>query len=386
MKKILDVISEEMKEAFQRAGYDRELGKVTPSNRPDLCEYQCNGAMAGAKRYKKAPIMIAQEVAGELEGSQVFESVSAVNPGFLNLKLSSAFLADYLDGMVKNPKFGLEAPEKAKKILIDYGGPNVAKPLHVGHLRSAIIGESIKRIGRYAGHEVIGDIHLGDWGLQMGLIITELKEREPDLVYFDDSFTGDYPKEAPFTISELEEIYPAASARSKEDGAYKERAMEATYKLQNGVRGYRALWEHIIRVSVADLKKNYEKLNVEFDLWKGESDVHDLIPQMVEEMKAGGYLTDGTELHDTNFARIAEACGITGIRVEKAAEVDEALQRAFSIDGPVLVDVVVAKEELAIPPQIKLEQAKGFSLYMLRAIISGRGDEVIELAKTNWLR
>lgn len=300
MKKILDVISEEMKEAFQRAGYDRELGKVTPSNRPDLCEYQCNGAMAGAKRYKKAPIMIAQEVAGELEGSQVFESVSAVNPGFLNLKLSSAFLADYLDGMVKNPKFGLEAPEKAKKILIDYGGPNVAKPLHVGHLRSAIIGESIKRIGRYAGHEVIGDIHLGDWGLQMGLIITELKEREPDLVYFDDSFTGDYPKEAPFTISELEEIYPAASARSKEDGAYKEKAMEATYKLQNGVRGYRALWEHIIRVSVADLKKNYKKLNVEFDLWKGESDVHDLIPQMVEEMKAGGYayLSEGALVVD----------------------------------------------------------------------------------------
>lgn len=145
----------------------------------------------------------------------------------------------------------------------------MAKPLHVGHLRSAIIGESIKRIARYAGHEVIGDIHLGDWGLQMGLIITELKEREPDLVYFDDSFTGDYPKEAPFTISELEEIYPAASARSKEDGAYKEKAMEATYKLQNGVRGYRALWEHIICVSVADLKKNYEKLNVEFDLWKG---------------------------------------------------------------------------------------------------------------------
>ncbi len=300
MKKILDVISEEMKGAFQRAGYDRELGKVTPSNRPDLCEYQCNGAMAGAKRYKKAPIMIAQEVAGELEGSQVFESVSAVNPGFLNLKLSSAFLADYLDGMVKNPKFGLEAPEKAKKILIDYGGPNVAKPLHVGHLRSAIIGESIKRIARYAGHEVIGDIHLGDWGLQMGLIITELKEREPDLVYFDDSFTGDYPKEAPFTISELEEIYPAASARSKEDGAYKEKAMEATYKLQNGVRGYRALWEHIIRVSVADLKKNYEKLNVEFDLWKGESDVHDLIPQMVEEMKAGGYayLSEGALVVD----------------------------------------------------------------------------------------
>ncbi len=300
MKKFLDAISEEMKEAFQQAGYDRELGKVTPSNRPDLCEYQCNGAMAGAKRYKKAPIMIAQEVAGKLEDSQVFESVEAVPPGFLNLKLSPIFLAGYLSEMAEKPKFGLERPEKAKKILIDYGGPNVAKPLHVGHLRSAIIGESIKRIARFAGHDVTGDIHLGDWGLQMGLIITELREREPGLVYFDDSFTGEYPEDAPFTISELEEIYPAASARSKEDSAYKEKAMEATYKLQNGVRGYRALWNHIIRVSVADLKKNYEKLNVEFDLWKGESDVHDLIPQMVEEMKAGGYayLSEGALVVD----------------------------------------------------------------------------------------
>lgn len=300
MKKILDMISDEMKGAFRQAGYDEELGKVTLSNRPDLCEYQCNGAMAGAKRYKKAPIMIAQEVAEKLGDSRIFESVSAVNPGFLNLKVSPLFLTEYLNQMAQEPKFGLEAPEKAKKIMIDYGGPNVAKPLHVGHLRSAIIGESIKRIARYAGHEVIGDIHLGDWGLQMGLIITELKEREPGLVYFDETFTGDYPQEAPFTISELEEIYPAASARSKEDSVYKEKAMDATYKLQNGVRGYRALWEHIIRISVADLKENYRKLNVEFDLWKGESDVHDLIPRMVEDMKAGGYayLSEGALVVD----------------------------------------------------------------------------------------
>ena len=200
MKKILEVISEEMKKAFQAAGYDGELGKVTASNRPDLCEYQCNGAMAGAKRYKKAPIMIAQEVAKAMEGSGVFEEVDAVPPGFLNLKISPVFLKEYLNGMVQNEKFGLEMPEKAKKIMLDYGGPNVAKPLHVGHLRSAIIGESVKRIARYAGHEVIGDIHLGDWGLQMGLIITELKERKPELIYFDENFSGEYPKEAPFTV------------------------------------------------------------------------------------------------------------------------------------------------------------------------------------------
>ena len=289
MQKILDLISEEMKQAFEAAGYSADLGKVTLSNRPDLCEYQCNGAMAGAKQYHKAPIMIANEVAEKLQNSEVFSEVSAVAPGFLNLKVREKFVKDYLQAMREDAKFGLQMPEKAKKIIIDYGGPNVAKPLHVGHLRSAIIGESIKRICRYAGHEVIGDIHLGDWGLQMGLIITELQKRQPELVYFDDSYEGEYPKEAPFTISELEEIYPTASAKSKEDPQYKAEAMEATYKLQNGVRGYRALWDHIISVSVADLKKNYENLNVEFDLWKGESDVHDIIPGMVEAMKKGGY-------------------------------------------------------------------------------------------------
>ncbi len=288
MQKILDLISEEIKKAFEAAGYDSELGKVTLSNRPDLCEFQCNGAMAGAKKYHKAPLMIAQDVAEKLQESEVLSEVSAVAPGFLNMKVKESFVRDYLRDMSGAEKFGFQTPEP-KKIIIDYGGPNVAKPLHVGHLRSGIIGESIKRICRYAGHDVIGDIHLGDWGLQMGLIITELHKRQPDLVYFDDAYEGEYPQEAPFTISELEEIYPTASAKSKEDEAYKADAMEATYKLQNGVRGYRALWDHIIAVSVADLKKNYANLNVEFDLWKGESDVHDMIPGMVEEMKKGGY-------------------------------------------------------------------------------------------------
>lgn len=288
MQKILDLISEEMKKAFAEAGYDAELGRVTLSNRPDLCEYQCNGAMAGAKKYHKAPLMIAQEVAEKLQENAVLSEVCAVAPGFLNMKVKESFVRDYLREMSGAEKFGFQAPE-SKKMIIDYGGPNVAKPLHVGHLRSGIIGESIKRICRYAGHEVIGDIHLGDWGLQMGLIITELQKRQPDLIYFDDSYEGEYPKDAPFTISELEEIYPTASAKSKEDEAYKADAMEATYKLQSGVRGYRALWDHIIAVSVADLKKNYANLNVEFDLWKGESDVHDIIPGMVEAMKKGGY-------------------------------------------------------------------------------------------------
>jgi len=289
MEKILDIISGEMKKAFSQAGYDADLGVVTLSNRPDLCEYQCNGAMAGAKLYKKAPIMIANDVAAKLQESNVFEDVTAVAPGFLNCKLSKSFLTSYLDGMKYDPKFGLEEPGHKMKIVIDYGGPNVAKPLHVGHLRSAVIGESVKRIAKYMGHEVIGDIHMGDWGLQMGLIITELKERQPDLVYFDENYTGEYPAEPPFTISELEEIYPTASGKSKEDADYKAKAMEATNRLQSGVRGYRALWDHIIAVSVADLKKNYENLNVDFDLWNGESSVHNIIPGMVDYMKNEGY-------------------------------------------------------------------------------------------------
>lgn len=300
MKKFIDLISEEMKQAFEAAGYNRELGKVTLSNRPDLCEYQCNGAMAGAKMYKKAPIMIAGEVAEKCRDSKVFSEVTAAAPGFLNLKVKESVAAEYLMSMAGDSRFGLDMPLKPKKIIIDYGGPNVAKPLHVGHLRPAIIGESIKRIARYAGHDVIGDIHLGDWGLPMGLIITELQERYPDLVYFDENYTGEYPAQPPFTISELEEIYPTASSKSKEDTGYKERAMDATFKLQSGVRGYRALWKHILTVSVEDLKKNYENLNVNFELWKGESDVHDVIPKMADDMKKAGhaYISEGALVVD----------------------------------------------------------------------------------------
>ncbi len=300
MEKILDLITREMEQAFQAAGYDGKYAKVTLSNRPDLCEYQCNGAMAAAKEYHKAPIMIANGVVETLAGSKMLSEVQAVNPGFINLKISAEFLSEYLNEMSADERLGYEKAEKPKTIIIDYGGPNVAKPLHVGHLRSAIIGESVKRIARFAGHQVIGDVHLGDWGLQMGLIILELKERKPDLPYFDADYTGEYPKEAPFTIAELEEIYPTASARSKKDEAYKEAAMQATFELQQGRKGYQALLKHILEVSVSDLKRNYENLKVDFDLWKGESDVQPYIPAMVEEMKEKGYahMSDGALVVD----------------------------------------------------------------------------------------
>ena len=283
MKKLLELITEEFEKAFEKNEYDKKLGKVVVSNRPDLCQYQCNGAMAGAKLYHKAPIMIANQVVESLQDNEMFESVEAVMPGFINIKLNSEFVAKYLNDMKEADKYGCEnkAPET---IVIDYGGANVAKPLHVGHLRSAVIGESVKRIERFMGNKVISDVHLGDWGLQMGLIITELECRKPDLVYFDESYTGEYPEEAPFTISELEEIYPCASAKSKVDEEFKEKAHQATLKLQSGYAPYTAIWKHIMKVSVEDLKKNYGNLNVDFDLWKGESDAQPYIPGLIQDL------------------------------------------------------------------------------------------------------
>lgn len=284
MKKILDMIADELVEAFVACGYDSKYARVTISNRPDLCEYQCNGAMAAAKEYKKAPVMIAGEIVEKLQNNDMFELIEAVNPGFINIKLSRKFLAEYMNGMNRDERLGCEKTKEPKTIIVDYGGANAAKPLHVGHLRSAVIGESVKRIAQFAGHHVIGDVHLGDWGLQMGLIIEELRDRKPELVYFDDSYEGEYPAEPPFTISELEEIYPAASAKSKEDEKFMERAHTATLKLQNGDKACRAIWNHIMNVSKADLKKNYDALNVSFELWKGESDAQPYIPDMIEDM------------------------------------------------------------------------------------------------------
>lgn len=354
MEKLLDLISKEMQKGFEQAGYAPELGRVSISNRPDLCEYQCNGAMAAAKQYKKAPIIIAGEVAAVLQDSKVFSEVTAVSPGFLNIKIQESFLIDFLNKMESDINFGLEMPKNPKKIVIDYGGANIAKPLHVGHIRSAVIGESVKRILRYCGHEVIGDVHLGDWGLQMGLVITELKERNPDMIYFDESYGGEYPKEAPFTISELEELYPTASKKSKEDPEYKAKAMEVTYKMQSGLRGYRAIWKHILNVSVVDLKKNYASLNVDFDLWKGESDVHDLIPDMVDYMKEEGYahesegalVVDVKEESDTKEIPPCMILKSDGASLYNTTDLATILERMNTMHPDVIIYLTDKRQEL----------------------------------------
>ena len=286
MKRILDIITEKMQQAFVDAGYDASFGRVTVSNRPDLCEYQCNGALAAAKQYKCAPIQIANAVVTKLDAND-YSMVEAVMPGFINLKLSDSFLQKYLEQMRTAEAFGVEKIGEGKTIVVDYGGANVAKPLHIGHLRPAIIGEALKRLHKFMGYNTIGDVHLGDWGLQIGLIIAELQERQPELPYFDPDFTGEYPTESPFTISELEEIYPTASGK-KSDPEFSHKAHQATLELQQGRRGYRAIWRHIMNVSVADLRKNYNNLDVYFEKWLGESDADPYIPAMVEDLKARG--------------------------------------------------------------------------------------------------
>lgn len=288
MKKMIDLITGQMKTAFAECGYDEAYAKVVLSNRPDLCEYQCNGAMAAAKAYKKKPIDIANEVVEKLAGGGMFSETNAVMPGFINLRLDPGYLAGYMNGMQGEAKLGVEETGHGETVIVDYGGANVAKPLHVGHLRSAVIGESIKRMGAFLGYRMIGDVHLGDWGLQMGLIIEELRDRKPELVYFDETYTGEYPAEPPFTIGELEDIYPTASKKAKEDEAFKERAQEATFRLQNGYAPFTAIWKHIMAVSLADLKKNYANLDVHFELWKGESDAQPYIPWLIQDLQDKG--------------------------------------------------------------------------------------------------
>lgn len=304
MQKIIDILGTEVREAFKAKGYDEKYGFVTLSNRPDLCQYQCNGALAAAKVYKKAPLAIAGEIAAVLDNSKSFEKIEAVAPGFINITLKSEFITDYVKQLSADNQFGCEKTSAPKTIVIDYGGANVAKPLHVGHLRPAIIGESIKRIDRFLGHNVVGDVHLGDWGLQIGLIMMKIKMDQPDLVYFKADYEGEYPSEAPFTISELEQIYPAASAYSKENEEFREAAKAATVELQNGNPGYRALWQHILNVSIEDLKKNYDNLLVDFDLWKKESDAQGYIPGMVDYLK------------EHNFARISEGALVVDVKEE----------------------------------------------------------------------
>jgi len=348
MKIFINEISDVVKNAFEELGYDRDTGKVNISNRPDLCQFQCNGALANAKKFKKSPMIIANDVLDKLKVNNIFSKIEIVAPGFINIDINDEFLICYVNKMNNVDNYGVSSVSEIKKIVVDYGGANVAKPLHVGHLRPAIIGESVKRIAKFLGHNVIGDVHLGDWGLPIGMVIAEVKRRNASLPYFDDDFTGEYPIEAPFTIDELEEIYPYASRLAKSDILFMEQAKQITAEFQQGKKGYIALWNHILKVSVTDLKKNYEALDVHFELWNGESDAQKFIPEMIELLKEEGYAKES--------------------------------------EGALIFEVAESEDRSPIPPLLLLK-SDGASLYgttdlatVLERVRDMKADEIIYLA------
>lgn len=299
MQTITSVLTEKVSAAFEKCGYDGSLGAVTPSDRLDLCQFQCNGAFRAAKQCKKAPLAVAAEVAEVLVKDDAFAKVEAVKPGFLNITLSDEYMIKRIKEIAADEHLGIPQNENPDTIIIDYGGPNVAKPLHIGHLRSAIIGESLKKLARAVGNTVYGDVHLGDWGLQIGLVIAELSERFPDWKCFDKDFS-DKDAVPELTAEQLCEIYPFASAKSKTDEAFSAKAHEATFELQNGRPGYIALWKEILRVSTADLKQNYGRLGVDFDYWYGESDADKFVPELMKilEEKKLSYESNGALVVD----------------------------------------------------------------------------------------
>ena len=364
MKKLITILQEKIEDSFKKCGYDEKYGKVIISNRPDLCEFQCDGALSAAKEYKKAPFIIAQEVVDNCQSCEEIENIEMVKPGFININVSKKFLADYCNSLSKEEKFGCII-ENDKTVVIDYGGPNVAKPLHVGHLRSAIIGESIKRLYRFFGNKVIGDVHLGDWGLQMGLVLEELQVRYPDWVFFDENYTGEYPTEIPITVKDLEEIYPCASKKTKytEDATqeeidkaneFKEIARKYTNYLQEGRRGYYDLWKIIAQISIEDLSKNYKNLNVDFDLWLGESDSQKYVQPMVDKMKElgviyesqGAMVVDVAEPEDTTEINPCIVLKTGGGSLYQTTDLATIMQREQDFKPNEIIYVVDKRQEL----------------------------------------
>ncbi len=374
-------LSEIVKTAFSSCGYDESYGVVTVSNREDLCQFQCNGALAAAKFYRKNPVAIAQEIVASLEGNKIFASVTFAPPGFINMNVSDDYLATYAGEMLIDSRLCLpKAPDK-KTIVIDYGGPNVAKPLHIGHLRTAIIGEALKRLAKFLGHEVIGDVHLGDWGLQMGLIIAGLESKQPDLCYFDENYDGDYPKGCPVTIDDLNALYPEASARSKVDEEFKKTAQKATYDLQNGRRGYVALWKSFLEISVSDLKKSYAKLNVDFDKWLGESDSAPYVEDMIASLKDRGlaYLSDGALIVDVALPDDKEE--IPPIIISKSdgsqlygtTDIATIIQRVRDFDPDEIWYVVDIRQALHFKQVFRATRKAGFIRYDVELFHIGFG-------------
>jgi arginyl-tRNA synthetase len=285
---IMSDLSQRFGDAFAAAGFDASWGQVVPSQRPELAQYQCNGALGAAQQAGANPRQVADDVLNALDDRTPYQSLDVAGPGFINITVADSVLADYTQAMADDDRFGITQADPSMKVLVDYGGPNMSKSMHVGHLRASIIGESLKRLFRLAGHHVDGDIHIGDWGLPVGQLIIELQRRRPDLPYFDPDFDGPYPEESPVTLDDLSEMYPVVVQRTKEDPEEAERARQATFDLQNGRPGYRALWQHYHDVSVAEQRRDFDALGVEFELWRGESTVHDRMAPLVDRLREAG--------------------------------------------------------------------------------------------------
>lgn len=289
---LLSELSARFSEAFAGVGLDPALGDVVPSQRPELAQFQCNGVMAGAKQAGRNPRDVAAEIVASIGDDPQIATVDIAGPGFLNITVTDSFLCEAGEAMRVDDRLGVPAPIDPRKVIVDHGGPNVAKSLHVGHLRPAIIGQALKKVLVFAGHEALGDVHLGDWGTPMGQLIVELQHRNPGWRYFDPEYTGPYDDTSPVTVDELEELYPTASQRAKDDLAFAEAARKATFELQEGRPGYRALWRHFRNVSVDAMRDIYDTLGVHFELWLGEASVHDRIAPMIERMRTAGAVTE----------------------------------------------------------------------------------------------
>ena len=320
MKALTQILTEKLSAAFEACGYSAELGTVVTSDRPDLCQFQCNGAFAGAKLYKKAPRMIAQEAADKLADDDSFAKIEVVGAGFINMDVSDKLLLSYVKDVLSDENLGIPQAEKPETIVLDYGGPNVAKPLHIGHLRSAVIGESLKRLAAATGRKTIADVHLGDWGLQIGLVIAELKERHPDWECFKDGFDPASFSGMPLTVDELNEVYPFASAKSKENDEFKAKAKAVTAELQKGAPAYIALWKEIIKISVADIKSNYDKLNVSFDYWYGESDAEKFVPELLDILNSKGLMYESQGAMVVDVAEDSDKVTIPPVIIKKSDE------------------------------------------------------------------
>lgn len=315
---ITKILTDKLSAAFAKCGYSAELGTVVTSDRPDLCQFQCNGAFAGAKLYHKAPRMIAADAAAKLEGDADLEKVEVVGAGFINITVSDEFLLGYVKQALADENLGIPQAEKPETVVLDYGGPNVAKPLHIGHLRSAVIGEALKRLVRATGRKTISDVHLGDWGLQMGLVMAELQERHPEWACFAEDFDAENFAGVDLDAESLNVIYPFASAKSKENDDFKQKARAVTAKLQKGDPGYTALWREIIRISVADMKKNYENLNVDFDYWYGESDAEKYVPELLDVLNEKGLLHESQGAMVVDVAEESDKITIPPVIIKKS--------------------------------------------------------------------